>query len=83
MTDWRCLDCGIDTDDVDGLGHDEYFMIRDELWRAIHPEVDGQLCIGCTENRLGRRLVRADFTDVVVNTDPARPTAKFRSRLDD
>ena len=57
-----CLDCGFDTRD---LG--EYYMVHDKLWHEAVPNVSGQLCIGCLENRLGRTLCKFDFTDCALN----------------
>lgn len=65
VSDWRCLDCGIDTDALC-----EYYMIHDEIWEQIHPKNDGSLCIACVERRLGRELVATDFTDLPINTNP-------------
>ena len=52
---FNCLDCGQDTAQLH-----EYYMLRDDLWRQINPTIDGMLCIGCVEKRLGRRLQRGD-----------------------
>lgn len=65
----------VDTDNVDGQGRDEYYMLHHELWLQINPHNAGHLCIGCVENRLGRRLIRADFTDTPVNTNPRMASA--------
>jgi hypothetical protein len=44
-----CRDCAADT----FIG--EWYMVRDEVWPlGFH---DGVLCIGCLEQRIGRRLV--------------------------
>ena len=72
-----CLDCKVPT-------WDEYYMLHDETWAATGMQSQGgQLCIGCCENRLGRQLVLADFTDVPLN-DPRMPwprTERLRNRL--
>lgn len=52
----RCIDCGCRPWDK---GED--FYIRNPLWKLIVPE-DGVICIGCFETRLGRKLVRTDFS---------------------
>src|SRR5262245_55706884 len=39
---------------------DEYYMLRSELWRKVC-QANDMLCIGCVEDRLGRKLVRPDF----------------------
>ncbi len=42
---------------------------------------EGYLCIGCLEERLGRRLARADFTDADVNkTGPETARYAFSDR---
>src|SRR3974390_1908830 len=40
---------------------------RRKDWHSL----DGQemLCIGCLEKRIGRTLMRCDFTDAPINTD--------------
>jgi hypothetical protein len=63
VCDWRCLDCGINTDAID-----EYYMLRNEVWAEANPGIDGQLCISCVERRIGRTLTAADFTGGRVNT---------------
>lgn len=60
---FKCVDCGVNTHDAD-----EYYMVHDELWAAAGMEpAGGMLCVGCLEQRLGRRLTAADFTDAPVN----------------
>jgi hypothetical protein len=67
-----CSDCGIPT--APRRGPREWYMVTDEVWAAagMRPGavVDGALCIGCLERRLGRRLTSADFLDLPVNHDP-------------
>jgi hypothetical protein len=71
--DWRCKDCGIDV-------IDEYYFVSDDLWdRATYPDMDGKLCIGCLEGRIGRRLVRADFRNDPNGTESR--TERFIDRL--
>lgn len=77
VSDWRCLDCRINTDAID-----EYYMLRNEVWEEANPEIDGQLCISCVERRLGRTLTAADFTDRRVNTSPTlRRSPRLIDRL--
>lgn len=58
-----CEDCRVD---VKAIG--EIYMLLDEIWKAtgIH-NLGGFLCIGCVENRLGRRLEPQDFSTCVLN----------------
>jgi hypothetical protein len=75
--DWRCLDCGVDTDAID-----EYYMVHDEVWLQAAPDGKGQLCIGCLEERLGRTLTAADFTIAEVNSPGlGARSARLRDRL--
>lgn len=66
MTGFNCLDCDIDTGDIN-----EYYMVHDKLWRRINPQIDGMLCVTCTETRLGRVLNHEDFTDAPINGSKA------------
>jgi ribosomal protein L34E len=61
---FECKDCGTSTHDMR-----EYYMVHDSVWgdAGMNP-YEGMLCIGCLEDRLGRRLTPADFTDAEVNT---------------
>ncbi len=71
--DVHCVDCGVDT-----IKADEFYMVHDAVW-PLHPR-DGMLCIGCLEQRIGRRLVPADFTDALINRCAA--SSRLRSRLE-
>ena len=57
-----CMDCGLDT-----LAMNEYYMVKKKIWKIVNPGVDGMLCIGCLEDRLGRQLTAADFTKAPLN----------------
>lgn len=75
------MGCGVDTDNVDGQGRDEYYMIRDDLWLKINLDRAGHLCIGCVEQRLGRLLTPADFTDARINRNQRRRSERLAVRL--
>jgi hypothetical protein len=51
-----CFGCGRNCMDLD-----ERFMVHNALWNAHG--VEGMLCVGCFEKRLGRRLTPKDFTE--------------------
>jgi len=70
-----CLDCRFDTLD------EHYYMVSDELWAAtgLGPH-DGMLCLYCLEQRIGRRLVFADFTALVPSACAWQAYAATRSR---
>jgi hypothetical protein len=57
-------------------------MVTNELWEQAGA-VDGHLCIGCLEKRIGRTLNSADFTDALIN-DPTDPwnTDRLTNRLE-
>jgi hypothetical protein len=59
-----CFTCGRNTSEMG-----EYYVVRQNLWKAYG--VEGMLCIGCFETRLGRRLTPAEFIvcDVNKNND--------------
>lgn len=70
---FTCVDCTYDTNE---LG--EYYMVQDEVWmQAQLDATDGMLCIGCLEQRIGRRLKPADFIDAPINL-PAFHSEKSR-----
>lgn len=83
----NCADCGAGTNQI----HENY-MVRPDVWEQAwagrrkpwHGKIPGQeiLCIGCLERRIGRTLMRRDFTDAPIN-DPDDPdiSDRLRSRL--
>jgi hypothetical protein len=57
-------------------------MLHDDLWEQLHPDKDGNLCIGCVEQRLGRLLNASDFTDLPINnTEQFTRSLRLRDRL--
>jgi hypothetical protein len=72
------MDCGNQT----AMTHkDEYYMIHDALWLKANPKGEGMLCIGCVEDRLGRRLSADDFTDCLLNKSRHGKSERLISRL--
>jgi hypothetical protein len=46
----------------------EYYHVHDEVWSQANMEpLQGELCVGCLEKRLGRKLHFTDFSDAKVN----------------
>lgn len=77
MTGFICMDCKIQTDEIN-----EYYMINEDLWYLINPDINGMLCIGCVEQRLDRKLTSIDFTDAPINTNPKyRRSLRLQNRL--
>jgi hypothetical protein len=80
-----CDDCRVDTVDIG-----EFYMVKDSVWEQatglcasdnFYPWDQAFYCIGCLEQRLGRRLTSADFTDAPLN-DPAQcPERRYSDRL--
>jgi hypothetical protein len=64
--DMHCVDCGVDTDEID-----EFYMVHDHIWDVAVPVQSDRdnrvLCVGCLETRIGRELSADDFTDAPVN----------------
>lgn len=77
-TGFECMDCGVVTspwpDDDGNPGN--YYMLRDELWRRVNPQVHGCLCVRCMEQRLGRVARNEDY-----DTTPAAMTLLFCRRV--
>ena len=62
-----CVGCGQST-----LG--EFYRLRDHIWAGANCNATGaELCIGCVDERLGRRLTREDFDNVPANFDRTIP----------
>lgn len=59
---WKCLDCKQDTGKIG-----EHYFVHTTLWLSIVGSISGMLCISCFETRLGRQLVKSDFTDAYIN----------------
>jgi len=64
----HCVDCGISTISTVENGVDEYYVLKNDVWAAsgLDPH-GGELCIGCLEKRLGRKLNRNDFENCLLN----------------
>jgi hypothetical protein len=46
----------------------EYYHVHDSVWRQANMEpLQGELCVGCLEKRLGRKLHFTDFSDAPIN----------------
>lgn len=59
----------------------EYYIVDDHIWEAAIREKPAEiLCIGCLEERIGRKLVPADFPPIPIN-DPRERGNKFSTRL--
>jgi hypothetical protein len=51
--------------------HCEVYMVRDSVWKAAGvEEMGGCLCVGCLEQRIGRKLRPRDFTRHPFNSMP-------------
>ena len=74
---YYCMDCGVDILEIK-----EFYMIHDELWAQINPQLEGLLCIGCVEKRLGRKLKPEDFLPYKTNSYLIVPQSnRLKSRI--
>ena len=73
---WFCLDCNEHTGEIN-----EYYMVHDALWVVNVPEYHGMMCIGCFEDRLGRKLEPEDFTDCPLNQMKENKSDRLKNRL--
>ena len=72
-----CLDCGVDT----GKIHEHYF-VHTHIWLSVVATIKGMLCVECLEIRLGKKLERKDFPDVIINKPSFEPkSARLMARL--
>lgn len=73
---WNCFSCGENAFDI---GEDYY--VHDHLWRAYG--VEGILCIGCLEFRMGRKLTPEDFYEShTPSPEEAEVIRSWRARMD-
>jgi hypothetical protein len=74
----KCIDCDIDTFKIK-----EYYMLFDMVWRIAVPEDKGMLCIGCVEERLGRKLSPEDFSICPLNEEgyPQPRSDRMKDRM--
>jgi hypothetical protein len=71
----RCQFCGVDTVEIG-----EWYWVTDAVWDRYGPP-EGCACIGCLEERMGRRLTPDDFPDFPINTDICHRSVRLRGRL--
>lgn len=74
-SDGQCTDCDMETTPPEWSSAPwEWYDVHDRVWAAAGMATGtpaGFLCIGCLEDRLGRRLTAADFTAAHINSlDP-------------
>jgi hypothetical protein len=56
-------------------------MVTDDLW-GRYGSHRGCLCVGCLEDRMGRKLKHTNFIDVPLNTDQGRHRSeRLKDRL--
>lgn len=70
---FRCQDCQSET-------WHEYYHVHNHLWDD-YGAGQRQLCVGCLEKRLGRALVREDFSTAPINHYPLIRSTILRARL--
>lgn len=83
----RCTDCGID---CRAFGETAY-TVRYRVWGQAYPGYneegigvgDSRPCIGCLEDRLGRRLTPPDFYFIMDLDEAARYGIRISARLRD
>jgi len=73
-----CIDCWKDIDEI----HERFIVYSDMQKRAgidNYPDI----CVGCMEKRLGRKLTKTDFPENRVNFPSTRPYAAPNQHLND
>lgn len=72
-----CIDCKVDTSRIG-----EFYFISTALWVEAVGSIQGMLCVGCLERRIGRKLCASDFTDAYINrTSWGSKSKRLLSRL--
>ena len=85
--EFPCHDCGVNTVPLEG--DREYYEVHDQLWKKVaRAPGRGQsdngpegffLCVGCLEERIGRRLAPEDFKPFPANI----PSPWYSDRLNE
>ena len=58
-----CVDCNVNCLEIN-----EYYMVTDSCWKRSGMEkYGGMLCIGCLEQRLGKKLTPRNFKECPLN----------------
>lgn len=73
---WLCIDCNIDTGRIG-----EFYFVQTNLWLQAVGSINGMLCIGCLEKRIGRQLIKHDFTDCYLNSPKGIKSLRLQDRL--
>jgi hypothetical protein len=71
----RCRFCGVGTIEIQ-----EVYMVNDEIWVPFLDKEDF-CCVGCLEEKLGRRLTPSDFRDVPLNEWTDSMSARLLDRM--
>jgi hypothetical protein len=79
-----CDDCNTVLATRSGFGGRDFdwFMVKDKVWQ--HGQLDGAcrfLCVGCLENRLGRKLKADDFRRSAKVNFVGQKSPKLRRRM--
>lgn len=76
MKEFECVDCSVNTSSID-----EYYMVQFDLWNSVMVHQNsGMLCIGCLEDRIGRKLTPEDFIDAPINYGCFGMSERFKDR---
>lgn len=76
-SEFNCVDCSVNTHFID-----EYYMVDFDLWNSVMGSQNtGMLCIGCLEDRIGRKLTTEDFIDAPINYGCFGWSERMRDRL--
>jgi hypothetical protein len=81
-----CNGCGMDTTPYDDHHRPvpgwEWYHVRDEVWEAAQKHGPVRfLCVGCLEQRIGRRLVPGDFDALPIDKPSSLDTKRPVDRL--
>jgi hypothetical protein len=52
-----CKDCSLQ------MNSQDYFLVKNELWKAYSDHPRDMICLICFENRVGRTLLLSDFKE--------------------
>jgi len=86
-TVFPCADCGMTLTvrgTLWGIGDrdSEWFLVKDRIWRQSQRKGECRfLCVGCLENRIGRKLTADDFKRSAKVNFVGQKSPKLRRRM--
>jgi hypothetical protein len=77
LAQYQCNDCGVNV-----VTAGEFYMLKPQIWEdELGLSWDDNLCVGCLENRLGRKVTLHDMGSFPAYKWMQPPSDRLRDRL--